>query len=448
MRNLITTIVLLLAAPPLFAGDELYIDLEYGYVLTRQTEGENIKHETPLVPRSEGRLRVTLGPRIVEIVEGARRRVFDFEMCRLLVVKVEDGTYSESSLLGVVGFLEIEMRNRVRMSAVLKAASKEMPSLEPLEMAALFGWSTASKEAPTKLTIEKTGGHLDGNGRTLVQWTESEHALPEALRGAYARFLHHYTSPHPAARAALANQPRLAAEIRLDQRNLGQRMCRVLTLESAKLTTKPPKSVEGLRRVFGKGPVADLARCVLRPDADQLAKRLDEEAFRKLSASARDRGHFEDAALLLLEWSLQSGEMPIADIRALMSDKESAPALQRLFRNVSIANSAPEQALRGFDAVDRKRLTHPYIVDVFRANTLTTLRRYDEARVLFLKTLKQAPWLSAAYKDLGDIAVRMFDTHTAWLCWEVGRKIAPEHKTWSSVNGWEKRLAKKFAAIL
>lgn len=423
-----------------------FLELTYHYVHTRRVEGENVEHKTPLVPRAEGDLRVTLGPRIVDIVEDGRHRVFDFERGRVHSIDVEAGTYVETLLVSHAANLDMEMRHRLRMAKTLDAAGQADPSLAPVELACLLGWSSGADEAPTKLTAWEGTGQLTLDERVLVRWTRSEHVLPKRLRGAYARFLHYCAQPHPAARAAMAEQPTLAAEFRKDYRDVGTRAEFVLTLTAVRPTATPPQSAEGLTRVFGDSAVANLAKRVLQPEADDPLERLDEKWFTTFSAAAEKRGDYEDAFLLLMEYGLQSGVQLLDEVRALLTNGSAVAALRPLLG--TFGGRDAERALNVLDSVDREHLTHPYIVDVFRANWFTQLKRGKEARDLFLTVLGQAPWLTAAHNDLGDLYVAEFNTGLAWLCYEIGRSIAPEHSTWADLEGFEKHLRRKFAEIL
>jgi len=104
--------------------------------------------------------------------------------------------------------------------------------------------------------------------------------------------------------------------------------------------------------------------------------------------------------------------------------------------------------LKQIDAIDRSQLSRPAMLDVFRVNALRGLNRHQEALDLMLATLEAAPWITLAYKDLGDIYYSRFDTARAWTAWDLGRTIAPGHGDWAQVNAYEERLRETFADLL
>jgi hypothetical protein len=114
----------------------------------------------------------------------------------------------------------------------------------------------------------------------------------------------------------------------------------------------------------------------------------------------------------------------------------------------AVPRLAAARGLEALDALDRDQFSHPHVLDVFKANMLTGMGRSDEARALFLDHLRRSPWLAAAYKDLGDLYYARYEMSRAWLCWEIGRSIAPGHPNWGKLRAYEDRLRKEFARIL
>ena len=104
--------------------------------------------------------------------------------------------------------------------------------------------------------------------------------------------------------------------------------------------------------------------------------------------------------------------------------------------------------LAGIDALDRAAFSRPHVLDVLRANALAASNRMDEAVQAMLGALGEDPWLTGAWKDLGDFYYARFDTERTWLAWEAGRRAAPGHPMWGPVREFEDRLRKAYSALL
>jgi hypothetical protein len=151
--------------------------------------------------------------------------------------------------------------------------------------------------------------------------------------------------------------------------------------------------------------------------------------------------------LLLPESSLTTGAVtPL--LRRLAVDANAKEEMGRFVRPIGLANKDPDKALALLDAIDRSKLSRPAFVDVFRVNALRHKGRVDEARDLMLATLEASPWITMAYKDLGDLFFAGFATDQAWTAWELGRRIVPGHDCWKAVEDYEKRLRREFAERL
>ncbi len=462
IRNLAATALLAVAATtlvpasPARAKDEKAVSLRlvYSYVLERTDEAD-LERKTPLVPRTEGTVEVHLGQESIAITARGHRRVLDFAKDMEYVIDESGETYQQSSLVAGLAGLQLELRNRIRMGKMLASMEKNTDAFAPVELAALFGWRPADVDAGTAadLAIADGGGTLKTGDRVLAQWTASEHVLPRWLRSSFARFLHYHLHPHPQARDAMANGERVPARIVTRWRNVGESDVLTMTLTSARVEGAHPVGVEGLTRGFRDDPLGELARRALIPGEgvpgqEGVDKRIDQEGFRKLAADARAAGRYEDCLLLLLECGLQSGDGLREDFRALLTDEQSAARAKSLIEAIALANSAPETALKSLDEVDRDALTHPLLLDVFRANAIARLKRLPEARDLFVAALTKHTWLAAAYKDLGDICYAALDVRATWLCWEIGRAISPQHSIWKPVDAYEESLRTTFAELL
>ena len=437
------------AAPRRVRGDDgappAFLRLEYRAVTTNEPTDENVKRKSPLVPRTDGTVAVVLGPRRVELVEDGRRTVLDHEHERLLRVEA-DGSYRETSLLANVAFIDMEMRNRARIAKALATVKMKDESSRPRELSILFGCHAEGDD--TTVTTARDGGAFvfrDGE-EELARWTPSAESLDDAQRASLARFLQFRCRLHPAVRDAITADGHAPASIRFRWFNTGTRSTTEMTLLGAR-RSGDDGSTQLARRAFAESdPLARVAKRVLDPAKDDASPRLSKDDFVRLAREARKAGRPEDAGLLLIECGLQTGDSVTDELRDLRSDAEAGPRLERLFGVLGIRDCAKQ--LAGIDALDRAAFSRPHVLDVLRANALAASNRMDEAVQAMLGALGEDPWLTGAWKDLGDFYYARFDTERTWLAWEAGRRAAPGHPMWGPVREFEDRLRKAYSALL
>lgn len=426
-------------APPAF------LRIEYRAVTTNESTDEDVKRKTPLVPRTEGTITAVLGPRRIEFVEEGRRTVLDHEHERVLRVET-DGSYRETSLLANVAFIDMEMKNRARLAKVLAAAGMKDESARPRELSVLFGWR--AKGDDTSITTAQDGGAIvfrDGD-EELARWTPSAESLDEAQRASLARFLQFRCRLHPAVRDAIAADGHVPAAMRFRWLNTGTRSTTEMTLLGAKRSNDDGSIRLGQRVFEDSDPLAGVAKRVLDPAKDDAAPRLAKDDFVRLAREARKAGRYEDAAVLLIECGLQTGDAVTDELRDLRSDDAASPRLERLFG--VIGEHDPAKQLQGLEALDRASFSRPHVLDVFRANSLAATNHLDDAVQAMLGALAKSPWLTGAWKDLGGFYYARFDTGRTWLAWEAGRRAAPDHPMWSQIQEFENHLRKAYRAIL
>ena len=83
-----------------------------------------------------------------------------------------------------------------------------------------------------------------------------------------------------------------------------------------------------------------------------------------------------------------------------------------------------------------------YVLGIFRADMELTLGNRDAAAGLFLAALQKNPFLTGVWKDLGDNFATAADAADAWRCYDIARRIAPQHPLLKDVAAREDAVAK------
>jgi hypothetical protein len=437
---------LLGGASPSFGGDEAsapFVALEYRVVTTNAQVGDG-ERKTPLVPRVEGTLRATLGPRRVEVEEGGRRIVVDYERERVLSIDAQ-GRARESSLLATFAFVDMEMRNRTKIHAALKAGGAKELTESPREVSILFGVLAEGDATQVTTAADGAATVFSDRDEELARWTPSAETLDDAQRASLSRFLQRRCALHPSAREMIVADGHAPAAFRFRRHDAGVRSTTELTLVAAHRTAAP--ALPGGARFFDdEDPVARVAKRVLDPSKEDVAARLGRDDFLRLSREARTAGRYEDAGLLLVECSLQTAADVSDALRELRSDEASRARVDSALGAISIRDPAKE--LDALGRLDRSVFSRPQVIDVFRANCLASTSRPGEARRVMLGALERSPWLAGGWKDLGDMCYALFETEHAWSAWKAGRRANPDHPMWKQVRDFENVLRKRFRAFL
>jgi hypothetical protein len=422
-----------------------FLRLEYRAVTTTQATREGVRRATPALPRSERTFVVVLGSRRVDVQEEGLRTVLDYGQERMLRVEA-DGRYRESSLLARIAYLDMEMKNRATLRKLLDAAGAKDEWTTPREISTLFGWPAEGDDTSVETELDGRAVVFRDCGEELARWTPSTESLDDEQRASLARFLQFGCRLHPAVRDAISAKGLVPEALRFRWFDVGMRSTTDLTLLGA-TRAKDAGATQLGRRIFDESDkLARLAQRVIAPTEEEAAARIGKDDFVRLAQEARAAGRFEDAALLLIECGLQTGDQMAHEFRELLSDEAARERTGRLLG--IIGNRDPEACLAGLAALDRTAFGRPHVLDVFRANALSTADRPDEAIDAMIGALLGNPWLAGAWKDLGGIFYGRFDTDRAWLAWEAGRRAAPDHPMWVEVRRLEDRLRNAYGPLL
>jgi hypothetical protein len=146
-----------------------------------------------------------------------------------------------------------------------------------------------------------------------------------------------------------------------------------------------------------------------------------------------------------LEYNLQKGTMAnelLASHRAaIMNAPQLAPVLSAI--NNAKTKEEAEHAIAALQKARSDAGEKAYVLGIFEANHHRALRHLNETRALFVAALRANPYITGAWKDLGDLAFSQFEPAAAWVCWDTGRRIAPGFENFQQVNDFEQRLVRE-----
>lgn len=394
---------------------------------------------------SHREIEVVLAPTYVASSSGDETTVYDFAQRRRLVLDTRARTVADYSLFDVVGFRELELRNREGLDKAL-AAIKTGQKLAGLV------------EHQHELSVQRGAGspisqRLDGQDKvyfsddaTLLRRSSQSTAVSGADADRFAKFLRYTFGGHPAILADLEKERRIPARL-------------VYTFHPAwgtgtvDVTVSTPREVDApaVFSLAGYSPKPldnagnQLDTLVDRASTAQAPPAADDQrrAREAMLAAFNGRRPFE-AFLWMMELQLGGAALPALSAEQ-KGQLQADPAVRRLSQALAVKDQdGLRQALGTLQWLRTQTQPKRYLLKLFEANDRAMLGDYPAARAMYEDVLQANPALAGAYKDIGDFYFRTFDTAHAWRCWDIGRRLAPQFGNLGAITQFERSLATQF----
>ncbi len=386
---------------------------------------------------------LTLGARWVQWDDGNSRGVFDFGRRVAVFVDSEKKRLNEQSLYALLSGRLMELDNRLMLGKTLEAAGGTQANL----MAATL--------AEHQLAVRAEGAGPSGIERASVTgerryvWQKKEmfaHStelvpLPPAARDLYVQYVRYMIGAHPEILADLQKLDGAPKWLRRTDPGFGG--VERFEIVAAKETPDRPYALPAMEKMPLQNPDAAAAAAVVAASTAQ--SRADAAARLIAGANAAaEAGKPLQAMLGYLEYNLTTGA-PLGDDFNRHRDTVTADENVKAFIG-SLQPRSAEAAKAAIATLTRLApLAGPkaYVLGIFRANFETGLDNREAAVDLFTAALKENPFLTGVWKDLGNALDTGYDASDAWRCYEVARIIAPMHNLLTDVARREAALAKE-----
>jgi hypothetical protein len=391
-------------------------------------------------PGEPQKLRVVLADDYLEFEDRDGRVVHDFLSYQSHLVHGDD--YVRRSLYADIGFRVAELRNRLEL----------IQALEQTDVAAVAGEVVATEhllaidDEVSEANIVKTEGKTVSysfEGKLLAEYSSSGKAITAAQSKALVRFLRYYCGGHPDILADLRARNQLPDSLRIDVTNVKETTSYQLRTVSAAECDPPRPDFSALRpTVLPPEPLGTLVALALQLSPQGLSNvRL---AVSTRAQQTLEQGQFLESALRDFELLLMEGhEAPkaLAESRqAFLADPDS----KILFEALTIGQRDPKRAAALLEPLQKKAGPTAHVVKIFRAGFLLAQGELVQARNLYVEALMANPAIAGAWKDLGDIYHSNYEMDMAWLCWDVGRKLAPDHAMLQETTRLESALRSNY----
>lgn len=385
---------------------------------------------------------VTLGTNYFSYREGSRKTIHDFQKRRIFMIDTNEGTYSDDSLFMDIGFRTYEFRNRLILGRTLDASEiKDHPMARTLSEH-LF--SLSDKDNQSRLTKEQRGRSIvfSWEGKELFEYNMKSSNVDPGYRDAFVRFLRYYVGGHPQVLKELGNRPGIPSRLRIVRYSVNKET-KDVALTSHKKAPDEGYEIRGLKKANIEGELSRLvpgSRFYSPPALEKHTDGLLSEA-----SAAFNAGHYLDAMLAYLEHTLVTGKQLPRQFQSHRERIRQDPYVASLLPAINPPNKEKaEEAVKILERLRTHSEVRKHVLIIFEANVRTSLGDPDTAKRLFMSALTTNPYIAGAWKDLGDLYLRSYNARDAWWCWDLARKIAPDHRLVVPINKLEQKLLKRY----
>lgn len=396
--------------------------------------------------------KVVFGDEFFSVKDKSLERVYDFKKHRIYYINHQTKTQTEVSLFADLAFRIAALQNRIMLAAtVQRAGEKSSDNLYTLE--SLFGLEGEKPRVELKEEKSQDGRILLlDQGEVLAEIEPSQNG-PDVDARLFGRFLIYDNSMHPLIRRRILAESKIPQKFVYRLESLISKDAFSVDLKKAEFRDavgyQVPKNYKHSSKRPGALPEATILDQLIesvRHGKDKTVKQ-DKAWFWKQADSSLQQKDYLNAAIYYLEYGLQSGdqEAVAAALRQVAVNQAQDTELDRLLRSLGVAGK--EQALRAVEELqklDRNKVKRPHIIDLMIANQKAVLGEREAAARAMIGALRMNPYMTAAYKDLGDLFYGQLDMATAWLCWDFARELEPQHFMLRPISDYEKELLNNY----
>ena len=407
-----------------------------------------------------GKVTVILGDDYFVMDDEGQRAIYNFKTKRLVLLDTAKSTVRDDSLFLIVGFNDMEFQNRIMLHSILSQVTEDegeesFSSDDAFNLEAAFKVNLSSldsprvleaakKLAPTQIkSTTKAGATIFTNASKEVTRVEySKRVTSKTYSKTFSRFLLYSCTIHPTIRTQIEARDRVPSKLFYTIKGMQGENRATWTLISSSFKMGDSSVVSDMYK-----PAHDpsnpldvlLKRSLSQGDAPT------KKAAIELADKAMTEGNPLEAFLALMEYGLQTGEQLTGHLGKVVQAGKTDRQFRLYGASMGRARSKEqmEKKVELIDMIDRTVLTKGYVLDISKANFVTSLGRMGEARELFLGVLAENPFIAGVYKDMGDLYYRGYNMAPAWRCWNAARRLAPNHSLLKTVTNLEHRLLKK-----
>jgi hypothetical protein len=329
------------------------------------------------------------------------------------------------------------------LGGALKAAQVPDNPMESAFVEQLFSLEPPDGGAPVEVAATDSETLIKWNGKLLVAFSTDRVEVPPVERDAFVRFVRHRFGGHPHALRLLSEGSGIPRRLTITRPGMGVEATR-LVLENRGEVEDQCYTLDGKKRVLVASKLEGLLEEAYAGGPSKLEERSANILEHADVGAAGDKP--VEAMLAYQEFMLMTGSVEsrndaLSQLVGLPEVREALTAIQ------PPDGSGIEEAIKVLQALQQEMPSRRAVLRVFEANHQLAAKRPDAAKTLFIAALKENPFIVGAWKDLGELFVRAFETPTGWDCFDVARYLRPDHFLLEGIKRYEKELVFRHPAF-
>lgn len=420
-------------------------------VLTYEVEREQI-HGEQAGEVSLEKLTATLGEDYLAVEQGDSQIIYDFEKREMMIQSAEENLCSTTALYSWPNFLDMELQNRIAIRQILYGGGAEgINSLEPFSEEADLGITTGgiSKYA-VKDIQEAQGTKYYFEDHQVAYVSLREDSIPKDYRQSFEKLLLYSMPMHPLIRRqALKSSKWIAVYEKIPIDVVGSHEKTTYILKGIETTQEAVllhrQGCPANANQSTDSHAARLNKIISGVENTSLPLEQDWNEGKQIVDDLVENEDYFEAYLGLFEQHLKYGHNIESKMQQVFPVIGHDPRVVLLIQGMD--SSSKEKVAQSIDklkSIDRTGLSRGYMIDIFLANTLFADGQAGEAIDLFIKVLEHDPLFVGAYNDLALIFNSQYDSVSAWQCWDIARKIVPDHPMLKGVTEHERYLVREY----
>lgn len=390
----------------------------------------------------ETTLYVVLAANQMHIRTAGSEMYYDFETQRVYSIDRESQTFRDRSLYAGIGFRDYEIRNREYLVDLLEAAAVKDSPMKLVHSEHELSVQSDNANTSVDQIVSDGSTRFQSVGDDLMSVSMARTEIPAIYVRPFVRFFRHWFGGHPKIVDTVANDAGIANEVVLHFYGVAPHRLEI-DLVSVEIVGERESGLAGLRLESGDNtPVGQLVANIGVAPEDAVEAAQTEVLER--ARTGQKNGDLANALLAYLEHYLMTGEVQQSWSE---SEREQLAASEEVNRILRVAgNPASADEARELIVVSeslREKLENQATLKVFEANIQASIGETETAKELMLEALDENPYITGAWKDLGGFYFVDYDAEAAWMCWDTGRRINPDHPLMTEIDGFEAQLRAK-----
>jgi len=417
----------LLSGP--LAAEEITLSLDVRKA--RETGGE--EGATPSEEIRESRESLTLAPKKFAVQRDQETMIYDFVSERIFILTPAKRTVLDTSLYWVPTYKLAERANRRVLNGFYEELGLDNEGDSDFELEALFS-SDPNTPVGAQIQIAKHGETTQFvyNKEEVASYGLANQQVPADLAGSFRKYFLYCLSVHPKILETLLDTKHFFDTLTYVGGD-GMPVQQTTTIKADKIANSTAAALSvphSFKTIYSSNnrlnAVIEAAHSGTAPTIQQYERQLE---------NAGKRGDALGVFLIYMEAVNQIGTNAATTLGPLVPKATGNATDRSYIQDLATAISKPpasEEEARSsigiIEAARKKAGPRGAILDVFTANYYGMLGDLRKAEGLILTALEKNPFLTGAYKDLGDKYYQQYDMVNAWAAWDQMLRIGSDHE--------------------